>query len=673
MPFVKIDVPPGMYLNGTEYGAAGRWRLGNLVRFFRGEPQPIGGWVGVPLDVIADEVSVIVGDIESPGGSYPILTTVTPSVGYLEGTCRGIISWRDNSETKWMAFGTTRKLYAFDGTTLYDITPTGLGVGEENQFFGEGFGALDYGEEEYGTPRSASGASIVEDPGAWTLDVWGENLIACANWKGLLYQWDPNTPSTVAEEIDDGSGEEVPQQCRAVLVSNERHLIALGAGEWTGVVWQNNRRRVAWSTSEDLEEWTPSATNSAGDLQLNTNGLIVCGAKFRNEILIWTDVDLHRMTYIGAPYFYSIKPVASGAGIVSVQAYVVTNQFVFWVSSEGFFVYDGTVRELFPEVDDYYQDRVTQTQQGKIACGHNPQFNEIWVFYPSNDPANLENDSYIIWNYDEDTWAVGEGVSRSSWNEASIWGSPVGVDSRVTFEAEEINFQLSVFSGTSSPEPGTTILNTYIIDKWISVLDQAYWDSDINPPSSIRFVAAELDGDVLIDFVAATEGVDYEFDEAHGLIMFLSGGAIDSVDPASFNLSCTVNILASKYTFVYFHEQGYLNDGNSRNDDVYLELAPMEIGNGDHIANVYRVVQDTGREDDLDPLLNSDAVEVEFDYRFSPEGPKQTAGPYQFDTQRGYTDVRFSGRQVVMRIKQIKDQLWRIGKYRLEFKQGSKR
>lgn len=665
MPFVKIDIPPGMYLNGTEYGAAGRWRLGNLIRFFRGEPQPVGGWSAIPLE--APSLAALEAGYYNSGNSVQ-----WPSNSYLLGTCRGVIAWRDNNENRWMAFGTTRKLYAYDGTTLYDITPTGLGVGEENQFFGTGFGALDYGEEEYGTPRSASGASIVEDPGAWTLDIWGENLIACANWKGRLYQWDPTTPSTIAAEIDDGSGTEVPQNCRAVMVSNERHLIALGAGEWTGVVWNNNRRRVAWSTSEDMEDWTPVATNSAGDLQLNTNGLIVCGTKFRNEMLIWTDVDLHRMTYIGAPYFYSIKPVASSAGIVSIQGYVVTNQFVFWVSKEGFFVYDGTVKELFPEVDDYYQDRVTQTQQGKIACGHNPQFNEIWVFYPSNSVDNIENDSYLIWNYDEDTWAVGNTLSRSSWNDALIWDRPVAT--RPVSQPEKIGY-LSYLT----PEFDGSL--HYIIDEWIPFaaplvinLLSGQTDEDINTDGY-----CQVKDVTVTEWMGATytpiEDTDYEIDYTRGMIKLLPGSTVFATPGYGYGFGFEIYFTyeAAPYSQVLFHEQGYTANGVSRNDDIYLETAPMEIGQGDHIAKVYRVVQDTGREDDQDPLLNSDAVEVEFDYRFSPEASKQTAGPYQFDVQRGYTDVRFSGRQVVMRIKQIKDQLWRIGKYRLDFKQGGKR
>jgi len=663
MPFVKLDIKPGMYLNGTEYGAAGRWRLGNLIRFFRGEPQPVGGWTAVLIDVFADEV-LVPFLIDSPDSSTPLILEKGIR-GYIEGTCRGIIAWRDNNETRWMAFGTTRKLYAYDGSTLYDITPTGLGIGEENQFFGEGFGALDYGEEEYGTPRSASGTSIVEDPGAWTLDIWGENLVACANWKGLLYQWDPNTPTTVAEEIDDGSGEEVPQNCRALIVSNERHLVALGAGTWSGVVWEYNRRNVAWSTSEDLEDWTPVATNSAGNLPLQTNGLIVCGAKFRNEILIWTDMDLHRMTYIGAPYFYSIKPVASSAGIVSVQAHVVTNQFVFWVSNEGFFVYDGTVTELFPEVDDYYRDRVTRTQTGKIACGHNPQFNEIWVFYPSNSVDNIENDSYLIWNYDEGTWAVGNTMSRSSWNQALIWDKPLATEPLVTVEGEAVVTTIT-FS--------TINTSAYALDTWLSMLNTIFYSDLTLMRQTGRYFSVEMVGDVYIDGDIGVEDVDYELDLTRGLIKFLSSGALGSVDDSTFpQVYFSCNVLPAVYSRVYFHEDGYTANGASRNDEIYLETAPMEIGQGDHIANVHRVIQDTGRQDDLDPLLNSDAVEVEFDYRFSPESAKQTAGPYQFDVERGYTDVRFSGRQVVMRVKQIKDQLWRIGKYRLEFKQGGKR
>jgi hypothetical protein len=122
---------------------------------------------------------------------------------------------------------------------------------------------------------------------------------------------------------------------------------------------------------------------------------------------------------------------------------------------------------------------------------------------------------------------------------------------------------------------------------------------------------------------------------------------------------------------IFNHEDGYTDDGADR--DIWLEMAPFEIGVGDKLAVVSRIIQDTGREDDLDPLLNSNAIEISFKTRLAPEASSVTEGPYTLDTDRGYTDARFTGRQVAMRVQQVKSELWRLGRFRLDVRPGSGR
>jgi hypothetical protein len=125
---------------------------------------------------------------------------------------------------------------------------------------------------------------------------------------------------------------------------------------------------------------------------------------------------------------------------------------------------------------------------------------------------------------------------------------------------------------------------------------------------------------------------------------------------------------------LFFHEDGYTDERIAKPvRDAHMVAAPFEIANGDRLVVAKRIWQDTGREDDLDPTLNSNAVEVEFETRLAPEASGETHGPYTLDTDRGYTDVRFTGRQVEMTVRQTKNELWRVGTMRLDVKEGSGR
>ena len=158
---VKLEIPPGVYRNATEYSAAGRWYDTNLVRWIDGLMMPIGGWQKFSL------------------------TPVT-------GTCRGLFSWRDNDNYRWLAIGTNEKLYVHDEGALHDITPVGFVAGQANSLPGLGYGTLDYGEQEYGTERSGT-SGITLEASTWSFDSWGENLIGCSTGDGKVYEWSGTT------------------------------------------------------------------------------------------------------------------------------------------------------------------------------------------------------------------------------------------------------------------------------------------------------------------------------------------------------------------------------------------------------------------------------------------------------------------------------------------------
>jgi hypothetical protein len=203
-----------------------------------------------------------------------------------------------------------------------------------------------------------------------------------------------------------------------VLVTEERHLVAFGA--------DGNPRKVAWSDQEDNTTWTAAATNAAGDLELVSPGIYQASRRMPGQILIWTDADLHVMQYIGPPFIYSIQRAGEG-GIVGPNAHMAFGNVCVWMGPRGFWTFDGTIRPLQSEVNDYVFGDINLFQGVKITAAHINELGEIWWFYPSRNA--LENDRYVIWNYRENHWSIGN-LPRTAWADAGAFTRPIaaGVD-----------------------------------------------------------------------------------------------------------------------------------------------------------------------------------------------------------------------------------------------------
>jgi hypothetical protein len=398
---VPIDIPPGLLKNGTEYSAAGRWRNANLVRFRGKTIGPVGGWKKSPLTV---------------GGFAS-----TDLAGYI----RAAITWRANDQSRYMACGSTRKLYSFDGAGFTDITPAGFTVGSDDVAVGKGYGAYQYGKQNYGTARTVS--SITSEPGRWTLDTFGQNLYAMANSDGRLHKW-PLTGIAAPET-------NAPTNNRSFVVTNERHIMLLGAGDGpTGGgagVYTPNPRHVWWCSQEDPTDWDrASATNSAGDFNLDTAGQIMCGVRFAGDIYIFTDQDVFRCQYVGPPYYYGFHQLRDGCGLIGPGALAETPAMLAWMGINGFWAFDGYVKSLPCDVQDFLfgmgedggDGDLNVAQSAKVHGAHNSAFNEIWWFYPS--VASDECDSYVVWNYAENHWNTGR-LARTCWTDANVWPKPL--------------------------------------------------------------------------------------------------------------------------------------------------------------------------------------------------------------------------------------------------------
>ena len=277
----------------------------------------------------------------------------------------------------------------------------------------------------FGDDYTASATSLVTTAAVWSFDMWGEDLIACSDSDGRIWDWKPSAADPLNTKAALVNTTYAPTQNTCILVSKERHLIAFGAG--------GNPKKVHWSTSENYEtttsvtvnSWTAAATNDSGSFEIDTTGKIRTATKVGNVILINTDVDVHEMRYIGPPFIYNRRKLADSCGIVSRQAIASVSGFAAWMSYNGnFFIYDGSVRPLPCDVSKYISDDLNTVQNDLIYAVPNSLNNEIWWFYVSSSGSDI--DRYVIWNYVENWWSIGT-LERSTFCDVGVFKNPLGI------------------------------------------------------------------------------------------------------------------------------------------------------------------------------------------------------------------------------------------------------
>jgi hypothetical protein len=322
------------------------------------------------------------------------------------GVCRGLFGWKDNSYVRWGIVGTNSNIYAFSGGSLTDITIADFPVGRVDSVYQLGYGIASYGSSVYGVNRP--GLGLVLEASTWSIDNFGELPVMCASHDGRLLIWDLTLSNKVTVVTNAPTGN------RGVVVTPERFLTALGA--------DSNPRKVQWADQQSLTSWTPAATNQAGDFELSTSGTIMGGRRMRGNTLIWTDTDVHTMTYIGTPYVYSFDRVGSFCGVAGPNAMAALDSVAYWMGTNGFFMYDGTVKPMPCDVQDYVFSDINKVQSAKVYAGANTAFGEIWWFYPSAD--STENNRYVIYNYREGHWNIGN-LSRTAWTGSGVFSNPL--------------------------------------------------------------------------------------------------------------------------------------------------------------------------------------------------------------------------------------------------------
>ena len=146
-------------------------------------------------------------------------------------------------------------------------------------------------------------------------------------------------------------------------------------------------------------------------------------------MLVWTDISLHTLRYIGYPEYYGIEQISSGITIMGPHAAVATQDFVFWMGKDNFYVYAGGTQPLPCTVKDKVFLDFNSQQADKVVAGVNSEYTEVIWFYPSesnslNNGGTGDIDKYVVYNYGQKIWYFGTLV-RTAWIDRGIRSFPI--------------------------------------------------------------------------------------------------------------------------------------------------------------------------------------------------------------------------------------------------------
>jgi len=272
--------------------------------------------------------------------------------------------------------------------------------------------------------NAAASGDIVTDPGLWSLDNLGNSLVATI-FNGESFTWDSDASNATNTRAVIASG--APTASRDMLVSTpDRHLIFFGTETTIGTKSTQDEMFIRFSSQEDITDYVPTATNSAGTQRLADGSRIVGTLRGRNAIYVWTDTALFIMRFVGAPFTFAFEQVGTNCGLIGKNACVEVDGTAYWMSENGFFRYGGQLESLPCLVEDHVYDDINTIPKQHINAGLNNLFGEISWFYP-NSGSNVVN-RVVTYNYiessnDRPIWTTGT-LDRTAWSDSAVFGKP---------------------------------------------------------------------------------------------------------------------------------------------------------------------------------------------------------------------------------------------------------
>lgn len=516
MPLKSVVFKPGVNRENTRYFNETGFYESEKVRFRQGSPEMIGGWQPLTLatyqgvcralfdwTTLGGAKIVATGTnlkyyVET-GASYyditPIANTTTGTATFAATLGSSIVTVTDSGDTThvigdFVTFSSAASLggditaavlnkeyqivmvnpstgaYTIDvgvAATAGDVGNGGaatvaayqLSVGPEIQVPALGWGAGLWGGGTWGV-----GTSSDIELRIWSQSNYGEDLIFGPRYGGMYY-WDSSSGvNTRAVELSTVfPSSDVPTTQHYILISDvSRFVFAFGCNPIGSA--QADPMLIRWSDQEDAWNWSPQSTNQAGEIRLSHGSEISTALQTRQEILVWTDIAMYSLQYVGAPIVWQTQLMSDNISIMSPNATATAANVTYWMGKDKFYMYDGTVQTLPCDLRRYVFDDINQAQPYQVCCGTNEGFNEIWWFYCSKNSTVV--DKYVVYNYLEKVWYYGN-MGRTAWLDATTTRYPVAATYDHTLVTHENGLNDNT-TGVNRP-----------IHAWIT---SAEWDAD---------------------------------------------------------------------------------------------------------------------------------------------------------------------------------------------------
>jgi len=490
----KLKFKPGFNKQDTESGAEGQWTDGDFVRFRYGMPEKIGGWLQLTAanKTLPGAARAQVAFSSFDGEKYAAIGTsqglflyygndfydITPLDTAITGctltTVNASRTVTINKGSHGLEVGRYVTLSSVTVTGASDFTAaeleqpyeiltvpdidkftiqasraeggTGMTaagaatvnpyveVGPTTQTTGYGWSTSTWGASTWGTARAASNVTL--DPGNWSLDNFGQVLVATI-FNGKTFTWDAGASnprdkraSLTTSGFATGNN---PTATRFTLVSDrDRHLFHFGTETTIGDTTTQDPMFVRFSNQEDLNTYTPTATNTAGTFRLDTGNEIRAALQGKDYVFVITDLAAYVIQFVGPPFTFSVRQVGTNCGCIGQHAATFVNGSVFWMGSQGgFFAFDGTVKSLPCLVEDFIFSTdgdnlgLNFNSSDVIFAGANNLYTEVNWFYPKDGSDQI--DRCVTYNYAENCWTT-SSLDRTTYQDQSVFDNPYATD-----------------------------------------------------------------------------------------------------------------------------------------------------------------------------------------------------------------------------------------------------
>ena len=471
MPLRKLVLRPGVNKEVTRYVDEEGWADCDKIRFRAGYPEKIGGWQRISSNTFLGVARALfnwvtlegqkllsVGTnlkfyIEKGGAYFDVTPERTPSGvsltdpfetvsgsttvtvtdangGYINGD---FVTFSGASAVGGLTLNgefqitySTGNTYTIQSSSAASSSATGggsvtakyqLNVGPEFAVPLVGWGAGGWSEGTWG-----NGATSTDSLRLWSQSNFGEDLIFGPRGSSIYY-WDAtNGLTTRAVELSSLAGaSNTTTKQNFILVSDVSRFVFCFGANTLGTSTQDPML-IRWSDQENAVNWTPSATNQAGDLRLSQGSEIISALQARQEILVFTDSALYALQYVGGTIVWGSQLLSTNLSIASQNAAVFSDGVTYWMGLDSFYLYDGSVKNLPCTVKRHVFSDINQEQIEQVFAGSNEGFNEIWWFYCSGTSTTV--DKYVIYNYEQNIWYFGS-LARSAWVDTGIRQFPV--------------------------------------------------------------------------------------------------------------------------------------------------------------------------------------------------------------------------------------------------------